>query len=29
VAEFANLPLSAWQNYYVIVGSSGGALIAV
>jgi hypothetical protein len=29
VTEFANPPLSAWGNFYVIVGSSGAALIAV
>jgi hypothetical protein len=29
VTEFASPPLSAWGNFYVIVGSSGGALIAV
>jgi hypothetical protein len=29
VTEFASPPLSAWGNFYVIVGSSGAALIAV
>ena len=29
VAQSANLPLTAWQNFYVIVGSSGGALIGL
>jgi hypothetical protein len=29
LAESANLPLPAWQNFYVIVGSSAGALISV
>jgi hypothetical protein len=29
VAEYAIGPLAGWQNFYVIVGSSGGALIAV
>ena len=29
LAEAANLPLLAWQNFYVIVGSSGGALIGI
>ncbi|HEY2586944.1 MAG TPA: hypothetical protein VGI81_14460, partial [Tepidisphaeraceae bacterium] len=29
LAQSANLPLTAWQNFYVIVGSSGGALIGL
>jgi hypothetical protein len=29
VPQSANLPLTAWQNFYVIVGSSGGALVGV
>jgi hypothetical protein len=29
VTEFASPPLSTWGNFYVIVGSSGAALIAV
>ena len=29
VPQPANLPLTAWQNFYVIVGSSGGSLIGL
>jgi hypothetical protein len=29
MTELASLPLAAWQNFYVIVGSSGGALIGL
>jgi hypothetical protein len=29
VTEFASPPLSAWGNFYVIVGSAGAALVAI
>jgi hypothetical protein len=29
VNEFASSPLSAWQSFYVIVGSAGAALVAI
>lgn len=29
MSEFANLPLNSWQDFYTIVGSSGGALIGL
>ena len=29
MSEVTNTPLSAWQNFYVIIGSSGAALIGI